>query len=227
MDQNELKSLVGKKSVEWIKDGMTVGLGTGSTVYYMVEELGRRVKDENLKITGVTTSIRTANQAKSLGIQLKSVDTVDHIDITIDGADEISSDFQGIKGGGAALLYEKIVATNSDKVMWIVDKSKMVDKLGRFPLPVEVIPYGSQKIFERFEKKGLNPAFRKDDKGGLLLTDSDNYIIDLHLGQIDNPHELAEYLIHQVGVVEHGLFLDMVDTVIVGRQNGPEVLEAK
>lgn len=141
MDQNELKSLVGKKSVEWIKDGMTVGLGTGSTVYYMVEELGRRVKDENLKITGVTTSIRTANQAKSLGIPLKSVDTVDHIDITIDGADEISSDFQGIKGGGAALLYEKIVATNSDKVMWIVDESKMVDKLGRFPLPVEVIPY--------------------------------------------------------------------------------------
>ena len=140
MDQNELKSLVGKKSVEWIKDGMTVGLGTGSTVYYMVEELGRRVKDENLKITGVTTSIRTANQAKSLGIPLKSVDTVDHIDITIDGADEISSDFQGIKGGGAALLYEKIVATNSDKVMWIVDESKMVDKLGRFPLPVEVIP---------------------------------------------------------------------------------------
>ena len=96
MDQNELKSLVGKKSVEWIKDGMTVGLGTGSTVYYMVEELGRRVKDENLKITGVTTSIRTANQAESLGIPLKSVDTVDHIDITIDGADEISSDFQGI-----------------------------------------------------------------------------------------------------------------------------------
>lgn len=226
MDQNELKSLVGKKSVEWIKDGMTVGLGTGSTVYYMVEELGRRVKDENLKITGVTTSIRTANQAKSLGIPLKSVDTVDHIDITIDGADEISSDFQGIKGGGAALLYEKIVATNSDKVMWIVDESKMVDKLGRFPLPVEVIPYGSQKSLN-VSRKRLEPCIPKRRQGGLLLTDSDNYIIDLHLGQIDNPHELAEYLIHQVGVVEHGLFLDMVDTVIVGRQNGPEVLEAK
>lgn len=226
MDQNELKSLVGKKSVEWIKDGMTVGLGTGSTVYYMVEELGRRVKDENLKITGVTTSIRTANQAESLGIPLKSVDTVDHIDITIDGADEISSDFQGIKGGGAALLYEKIVATNSDKVMWIVDESKMVDKLGRFPLPVEVIPYGSQKSLN-VSRKRFEPCIPKRRQGGLLLTDSDNYIIDLHLGQIDNPHELAEYLIHQVGVVEHGLFLDMVDTVIVGRQNGPEVLEAK
>lgn len=110
--------------------------------------------------------------------------------------------------------------------MWIVDESKMVDKLGRFPLPVEVIPYGSQKSLS-VSRKRLEPCIQKRRQGGLLLTDSDNYIIDLHLGQIDNPHELAEYLIHQVGVVEHGLFLDMVDTVIVGRQNGPEVLEAK
>lgn len=124
------------------------------------------------------------------------------------------------------LCFTKIVATNSDKVMWIVDESKMVDKLGRFPLPVEVIPYGSQKSLN-VSRKRLEPCIPKRRQGGLLLTDSDNYIIDLHLGQIDNPHELAEYLIHQVGVVEHGLFLDMVDTVIVGRQNGPEVLEAK
>ena len=158
---------------------------------------------------------------------MKSVDEVEKIDLTIDGADEISADFQGIKGGGAALLFEKIVATNSDKVIWIVDESKLSQQLGSFPLPVEVIPYGSQKLFAKFEAKGLNPSFRKNDQGGLLLTDSDNYIIDLHLGSIDHPHELAEYLIHQVGVVEHGLFLDMVNTVIVGRQNGPEVLEAR
>ncbi|SEM88807.1 ribose-5-phosphate isomerase [Ligilactobacillus sp. WC1T17] len=227
MDQNELKKLVGEKSVEWIKDNMTVGLGTGSTVYYMVEALGRRIKDEGLHITGVTTSNRTAKQAQALGIPLKSVDEVEKIDLTIDGADEISADFQGIKGGGAALLFEKIVATNSDKVIWIVDESKLSQQLGSFPLPVEVIPYGSQKLFAKFEAKGLNPSFRKNDQGGLLLTDSDNYIIDLHLGSIDHPHELAEYLIHQVGVVEHGLFLDMVNTVIVGRQNGPEVLEAR
>ena len=117
MDQNELKRLVGEKSVEWIKDGMVVGLGTGSTVYYMVEALGRRIKEEGLKITGVTTSNVTADQARKLSIPLASVDEVDHIDLVIDGADEISSDFQGIKGGGAALLFEKIVAINSAKVL--------------------------------------------------------------------------------------------------------------
>lgn len=227
MKQDELKKLVGEKSVEWIKDGMTVGLGTGSTVKFMVDALGRRVKTEGLNITGVTTSKATAKQAEELGITIKSVDAVDHIDLTIDGADEISSDFQGIKGGGAALLFEKIVATNSTKVMWIVDESKMVKHLGAFPLPVEVIPYGSQKVFERFEKKGYHPTFRKSaDGNSLLLTDSENYIIDLHLGDILDPSTLADELIKEVGVVEHGLFLDMVNTVIVGRSNGPEVLEA-
>ena len=215
MNQDELKQLVGTKAVEWIKDGMIVGLGTGSTVKYMVDALGKRVNEEGLNIVGVTTSIRTAEQAKSLGIVIKDIDEVDHIDLTIDGADEISSDFQGIKGGGAALLYEKIVAT------------KMVDDLGQFPLPVEVIPYGSGTVFKRFEEKGLNPEFRKNEDGSLLHTDSDNYIIDLHLGKIENPKELGDYLINQVGVVEHGLFLDIVNTVIVGRQDGPEVLEAR
>lgn len=227
MKQDELKKLVGEKSVEWIKDGMTVGLGTGSTVKFMVEALGRRVKAEGLNITGVTTSKATAKQAEDLGITIKSVDAVDHIDLTIDGADEISDDFQGIKGGGAALLFEKIVATNSDKVMWIVDESKMVKNLGAFPLPVEVIPYGSQKVFERFEKKGYQPTFRKSaDGSSLLLTDSENYIIDLHLHDILDPETLAADLIKEVGVVEHGLFLNMVNTVIVGRSDGPEVLDA-
>lgn len=226
MNQNQLKKLVGKKSVEWVENKMVVGLGTGSTVKFMVDELGRRVKEEKLDIIGVTTSNVTAKQATELGIPLKSVDEVSHIDLTIDGADEISTDFQGIKGGGAALLFEKIVATNSSKNMWIVDESKLVNKLGAFPLPVEVVPYGSQKIFDRFEQNGLNPTFRKKIDGGLLLTDSDNYIIDLHLGTIDHPHELANYLNKQVGVVEHGLFLDTVDTVIVGRQDGPQVLQA-
>ncbi|KRL73100.1 ribose-5-phosphate isomerase RpiA [Ligilactobacillus saerimneri] len=227
MDQNQLKKLVGEKSVEWIEDGMIVGLGTGSTVKFMVDALGKRVQEEGLNIIGVTTSNRTAEQARSLNIPLKSVDEVDHIDLTIDGADEISADFQGIKGGGAALLFEKIVATNSKKVMWIVDESKLSQQLGSFPLPVEVIPYGSQKVFERFEAKGLNPTFRKNADGSMLRTDSQNYIIDLHLKEIADPHTLADYLIKQVGVVEHGLFLDMVNTVIVGRQDGPEVLEAR
>ena len=192
MDQNQLKKLVGEKSVEWIEDGMIVGLGTGSTVKFMVDALGKRVQEEGLNIIGVTTSNRTAEQARSLNIPLKSVDEVDHIDLTIDGADEISADFQGIKGGGAALLFEKIVATNSKQVMWIVDESKLSQQLGSFPLPVEVIPYGSQKVFERFEAKGLNPTFRKNADGSMLRTDSQNYIIDLHLKEIADPHTLAD-----------------------------------
>ncbi|WP_282709208.1 ribose-5-phosphate isomerase RpiA [Ligilactobacillus sp. Marseille-Q7487] len=228
MDQNQLKQLVGEKSVDWIKDGMIVGLGTGSTVKFMVDALGQKIQAGELKnIIGVTTSKVTAKQAQQLGITLKSVDEVDHIDLTIDGADEISAAFHGIKGGGAALLFEKIVATNSSKNIWIVDQSKMVQDLGAFPLPVEVIPYGSQKVFERFEAKGFKPTFRKKEDGGLLLTDSDNYIIDLHLEKITNPHELATYLDQQVGIVEHGLFLDLVNTVIVGEQDGPKVLEAR
>ncbi|MCZ2491786.1 ribose-5-phosphate isomerase RpiA [Dellaglioa carnosa] len=226
MNQDDLKKLVGQKAVEFIEDGMVVGLGTGSTVKFMVDALGKRVKDENLSIVGVSTSIRTEEQAKSLGIPVKSVDEVDHIDLTIDGADEIDDHFQGIKGGGAAHLFEKIVAINSTKNMWIVDESKMVHTLGKFPLPVEVIPYGSHQLFKKLAAKGLNPEFRTVD-GENVLTDSKNFVIDLHLGEITDPTGLQDYLAKQVGVVEQGLFLDCVNTVIVGRQDGPEVLDAR
>ena len=135
MNPDELKQLVGTKAVEWIKDGMIVGLGTGSTVKYMVDALGKRVNEEGLNIVGVTTSIRTAEQAKSLGIVIKDIDEVDHIDLTIDGADEISSDFQGIKGGGAALLYEKIVAVGDD-----IQRYKEAETLdSELPEPLEEI----------------------------------------------------------------------------------------
>ncbi|GAB5055516.1 ribose-5-phosphate isomerase RpiA [Pediococcus parvulus] len=227
MDQNELKKLVGQEAVKFIQDNTVVGLGTGSTVKFMVDALGERVKNENLHVIGVPTSNRTAKQAGSLGIEVKSVDEVDHIDLTIDGADEISADFQGIKGGGAAHLFEKIVATNSTKVMWIVDESKMVQTLGKFPLPLEVIPYGSQQVYKKLAAKNLHPEFRLDEAGKNVLTDSKNYVIDLHLGKIEHPHELADYLIKQVGIVEQGLFLDMVNTIIVGRQNGPEVIQSR
>ena len=166
-----MKELVGKKAAEYVESGMTVGLGTGSTAYYFVEEIGRRVKEEGLEIVGVTTSLATKKQAEALGIPLKSVDEVDYIDVTIDGADEIAPDFSGIKGGGGALLFEKIVAEQSKSVIWIVDESKMVDYLGRFPLPVEVVPYGSEQLFKRFEALGYKPTFRKRD-GERYLTDS-------------------------------------------------------
>lgn len=220
-----LKQMVGIESAKYVKDGMTVGLGTGSTAYFMVEEIGRRMKEEGLKITGVTTSKATEKQALALGIPLKSIDEVDYVDLTIDGADEISEDFQGIKGGGAALLFEKIVASYSKENIWIVDESKMVQLLGQFPLPIEVIPYGSQQIFKKFENRNYNPTFRKTENGELLLTDSQNYIIDLHLEKIEEPKALATWLDHQVGVVEHGLFLDITTKVIVGTTEGVKTIE--
>lgn len=210
-----LKQMVGIESAKYIKDGMTVGLGTGSTAYFMVEEIGRRMKEEGLKITGVTTSKATEKQALGLGIPLKSIDEVDHVDITIDGADEISHDFHGIKGGGAALLFEKIVATYSKENIWIVDESKMVHHLGAFPLPVEVIPYGSEQLFKIFEIRNYRPKIRLNEADDVLLTDSQNYIIDLHLDEIKDPESLATWLDHQVGVVEHGLFLNVTNRVIV------------
>ncbi|MBM6614599.1 ribose-5-phosphate isomerase RpiA [Desemzia sp. RIT804] len=222
----DLKQMVGEKAAEFVKDGMVVGLGTGSTAYYMVEAIGKRVK-EGLNIIGVTTSNRTQEQAEALGIPLKSVDEIDRIDITIDGADEISQAYQGIKGGGAAHLFEKIVADNSDKVIWIVDDSKMVEELGAFPLPVEVIPYGSQQLYRLFEDKGYKPTFRQDTNEELLMTDAGHYIIDLHMERIERPHELAEWLDGLTGVVEHGLFLDRVNTIIVGSESGVEIIEAR
>src|SRR5690625_4214422 len=160
---------------------MTVGLGTGSTAYYMVEALGERIKKEGLSVTGVTTSKRTQIQAESLGIPLKDIDEVEKVDLTIDGADEIDENFQGIKGGGGALLFEKVVATYSDQVIWIVDDSKLVTHLGKFPLPVEVVPFGSKQVYRLFEEKELRPEFRETEEGTLYKTDGGHYIIDLHL----------------------------------------------
>lgn len=225
MNQDQLKKMVGELAATYVKDGMVVGLGTGSTVKFMVDALGQRVAKEGLNIVGVPTSDRTADQGRHLGIPIKNVDEVDQIDLTIDGADQINADFQGIKGGGAAHLFEKIVAINSKQNMWIVDQSKMVQTLGSFPLPLEVIPYGSQQLFKRLAAKGLKPVFREQN-GQRVLTDSKNYIIDLHLGEIKAPFELAQYLNRQVGLVEHGLFLNVVNTVIVGYDDGPKVLQA-
>ncbi|MBO0470208.1 ribose-5-phosphate isomerase RpiA [Enterococcus sp. DIV0242_7C1] len=220
-----LKQMAGIEAAKYVEDGMIVGLGTGSTAKFMVDEVGRRIKEEGLSITGVTTSKETERQAQSLGIPLKSIDDVPYVDLTIDGADEISADFQGTKGGGAALLFEKIVATYSKKCIWIVDESKMVEKLGKFPLPVEVVPYGSQQLLHLFEKKGYSPVLRTAADDSTVITDGGHYIIDLHLQKIEDPIALGTYLDQLVGVVEHGLFLDVVTTVIVGGENGPKTIE--
>ncbi|MDN6111439.1 MAG: ribose-5-phosphate isomerase RpiA [Tetragenococcus halophilus] len=220
-----VKETVGIKAASYVKDGMIVGLGTGSTAYYMIKEIGRKVKEEKLNVIGVPTSTTSKKQAEEIGVPIKSIDEVEKVDIIIDGADEISVDYQGLKGGGAALLFEKIVATYTEQVIWIVDESKMVDKLGNFPLPVEVIPYGQQQLFHLFEKKGYEPSFRMD-KDQLKVTDSGHSIIDLHLKKIDDPEKLAKELDKTVGVVEHGLFLNMVNTVIIGKEDGAKLISA-
>lgn len=215
-----IKKLVGIEAAKFVKDGMIVGLGTGSTAAFFVDELGRRVAQENLQITGVTTSSVTSEQAKRLGITLKDIDDVAYIDLTVDGADEVDLDLNGIKGGGAALLMEKIVATYSKDYIWIADDTKMVKHLGAFPLPVEVVTFGSGQIFRLFETLGFNPRLRVDANGTAVVTDMGNYIIDLYMKEIKEPQRLAKLLDETVGVVEHGLFNDMVKTVIVGSVDG-------
>ena len=218
-----LKEQVGIKAAEFVTDGMIVGLGTGSTAYYFVAELGRRIKEEGLQITAVTTSSVTYEQAEGLGIPLKAIDDVEVVDLTIDGADEVDPALNGIKGGGGALLMEKIVATNSKDCIWIVDESKQVETLGAFKLPVEVVQYGAENLFRHFEKKGYSPAYREKD-GQRFVTDQGNFIIDLDLKVIPDAEALAEELDRTVGVVDHGLFLGMVSKVIVGTPKGPKII---
>ena len=218
-----LKEQVGIKAAEFVTNGMIVGLGTGSTAYYFVAELGRRIKEEDLQITAVTTSSVTYEQAEGLGIPLKAIDDVEVVDLTVDGADEVDPALNGIKGGGGALLMEKIVATNSKDCIWIVDESKQVETLGAFKLPVEVVQYGAENLFRHFEKKGYSPAYREKD-GQRFVTDQGNFIIDLDLKVIPDAEALAEELDRTVGVVDHGLFLGMVSKVIVGTPEGPKII---
>lgn len=212
-----------KKAIEYIKDGMTVGLGTGSTVEVMIEELSRQIK-KGLNIKCISTSNRTTKYANTFGIIIHEFDSVSRINLTIDGADEVDPYLRGIKGGGGALLYEKIVAYNSDKNIWIVDDSKLVNKLGNFPLPVEVIPFAARKLLLKFESMKLNPVLRKTDNKN-FVTDSGNFIIDCRIGEIENPKELEMNLKMIPGVVEVGLFVDVADYVIIGYSDRAEVLE--
>ncbi|MEX2785688.1 ribose-5-phosphate isomerase RpiA [Streptococcus sp. H49] len=221
----ELKKQAGIAAAQYVSDGMIIGLGTGSTARHFVDEIGRRVQEDGLQITGVTTSSQTTAQAESLGIPLKDINTVRAIDLTVDGADEVDSDFNGIKGGGGALLMEKIVATLTKRYIWVVDETKLVTKLGSFKLPIEVVQYGAECLFRHFQDQGYQPAFREYE-GERFVTDMQNYIIDLDLKRIENPQALADSLDHTVGVVEHGLFNGMVDQVIVAGKDGIKHLNA-
>ncbi|MBC1963464.1 ribose-5-phosphate isomerase RpiA [Listeria welshimeri] len=220
------KKIAGEKACGWVKDGMVVGLGTGSTVYYTIEKLGEMVRD-GLNITGIATSEETAIQAKKLGIPLKSLNDVKQIDVTIDGADEVNKDFQGIKGGGGALLREKMVAAASLMNIWVVEEKKLVEELGEFSLPIEVIPFGWKQIKWSLEKEAIETELRKNDSGKVYQTNNRNYILDIKNQILTNPVEWQEKLAGIPGIVEHGLFLDYVDIVICGKANGEAIVIKK
>jgi ribose 5-phosphate isomerase A len=224
------KFVAAKRAVDFVEHGMKLGLGTGSTAAWMVRCLGERVREEGLKVTGVPTSSRTAELARQVGITLASLDDAKWLDLTIDGADEFDPDLTLIKGGGAALLQEKIVAAASDRMIVIADAAKEVAQLGAFPLPVEIIPFGWQTTRTLIEETlvGLDvlgrECMRRMDGDRPLVTDEANYIVDLHLKRIGNPRQLALALNQIPGVVENGLFIDICDMVIIGHGDGRVVL---
>ncbi|TCP29233.1 ribose-5-phosphate isomerase [Scopulibacillus darangshiensis] len=208
------KQLVGERAADYIRDGMIVGLGTGSTIAFTIKKLGERLKRETLNITCVSTSNQTSELAKSLGIPMKELNEVSHIDLTIDGVDEFDPQLNGIKGGGGALLFEKIVAKASKSNIWVADGSKEVDILGAFPLPVEVLPFGSQHTARAIREKGLDPKLRMDGENP-YRTDSRNFILDCHIGKITEPERLSQWLNALPGVIENGLFINIVGKVLI------------
>jgi len=221
-DLNKEKKAVAEKAVEFIESGMLVGLGTGSTVKFMIESLSEKIRD-GLDLKTVSTSNATSKFAESLGITVLNFNDVDEIDLMIDGADEVDQKLNGIKGGGGALLYEKIVASSSKKNIWMVDSTKRVEQLGSFPLPLEVVPFGVNHTFNKLFSLGYKPEFRSADRMN-YKTDGNHYIIDLHLNNIENPAELNTKLLLIPGVVETGLFLEICDVLIIGADDECKVI---
>jgi ribose 5-phosphate isomerase A len=223
---DKAKFVAAKRAAQIVEDGMRVGLGTGSTAAWLVRCLGEMVREDGLRIKGVPTSSRTASLARDVGIEVISLDEARWLDITIDGADEFDGDLNLIKGGGGALLQEKIVATASDRMVVIADAGKEVETLGAFPLPVEVIPFGWQTTQALIEETlismdvlGRRASLRMNGETA-FVTDEGNYILDLHLKRIGNSRQLALVLNQMPGVVENGLFIDICDTVIIGYGDG-------
>ena len=216
------KDAAARAAVRLVGDGMRVGLGTGSTAAFMVRRLAERVKAEGLRLRCAATSQATADLAESLGLKIESLDDIGWLDLTIDGADELDPDLNLIKGGGAALLREKIVACASDRMVVMADGSKVVEVLGAFHLPVEVIPFGWQttkelisRVLDGLDLSGRPILLRKRDNMP-LLTDEGNYILDLSLEAIPDPARLSAQLNALPGVVENGLFLGICDLAIIG-----------
>lgn len=232
MSASQQKTNAAAAALDYISDGMTVGLGSGSTAEIFVRQLGERVRD-GLSIIAVPTSEQTAVLARECGIELKPIDHVDKINVTVDGADEVDGRFQLIKGGGGCLLREKIIAHASDLMVVIIDETKLKEQLGEFPLPVEVDPFAftitAKKIFDTLRASGVGAADvnlrRKGDGLAPFVTDGGHYILDCSCRSIPNAADLAHRLVQIPGVVEHGLFIGLARVVIVGEDRGARVME--
>jgi len=212
------KKAAGEKAAEYIRAGMTVGLGTGSTAYWAIEKIGSMVAG-GLDIRAVATSLQSEQQAKDLRIPLVSFASVDHIDLDIDGADEVDERLCLIKGGGGALLREKIIASSSKQMIVVADQSKLVKQLGRFPLAVEVIPFGWELTIRKLKALGCEPTVRMQE-GKPFITDNGNLIIDCAFGTISDPAGLHHSLNNTPGVVENGLFVGVASLAIIGYPDG-------
>jgi len=224
LKQSDLeKEAAARASLRFVRDGNVVGLGTGSTAAYAVRFLGEQVR-AGLKIRGIPTSVHTGELATSLGIPLATLDECQQIDVDIDGADEFDSQLNLIKGGGGALLREKVIASASRQVVIIADSSKQVAVLGKFPLPVEVIPFAQPLVAKRIGALGSSVKLRRDVKGNPFVTDEGHHILDCSFGQIPDPPALARILSDMPGVVEHGLFIDLATVVLCAKgQNVAEL----
>lgn len=227
--QDKLKRKAAHRAVEYIQSGMIVGLGTGSTTSFAVIRIGERIKTGDLEnIVGIPTSIRTEKLARDMDIPLANLDEQPEIDVTIDGADEVDPELNLIKGGGGALLREKVVAQASQTNVIIVDESKLSACLGtRWALPVEVIPFAAKTEANFLEALGASVKLRSDKNGQPYTTDQNNFILDANFGKISNPAALATKLNERAGIIEHGLFLSLASEVIVAAEEDIRHLQRK
>jgi ribose 5-phosphate isomerase A len=214
-EQDQMKLMAAKRALEFVEPGMTLGLGSGSTATLWIQLLGEQVRDHGLKIRAIASSEDSERLGRSYGIPFTTFDECHTLDLTIDGADEIAPGLALIKGGGGKLLREKIVASASKRFIVVADKSKRVEQLGHFPLPVEVIPMAAPLVGEALRDLGFTPQIRMKDASSRYITDEGNLILDCSGLIISDPHLIAGELDAMVGVVEHGLFLDMADLALI------------
>jgi ribose 5-phosphate isomerase A len=224
MANDQEKEAASRASLKFIKDGQIVGIGTGSTARYFIQLLGEAVKN-GLRIRAIPTSERSREQAAGLGIPLTTLDECPEIDVTVDGADEVDPQLRLMKGGGGALLREKIVGSATKYYVIVADGSKTVPVLGKFPLPVEVIKFAQALVARKIAALGAQVSLRRDANGTAFLTDENNHILDCRFGQIADADRLARTLSDMPGVVEHGLFIGMANLVLVAK--GSEIIELR